>query len=210
MMQIRQAAARSLKEKQRQVREELILKAAEEVLMEKGYYESSIEEIASRVGVAKGTVYLHFPSKEDLVIAIFARDMQTFVQSIQALLLDKLTAQEKLAAMLSYLYSGFFSNRTQLLYSIFNSADLRRTFMEKKNCLSEIWQEVASLATSLLEEGKANGEFDQEIPTSVMLSAFFCLLSPRSYERLVLGEQMSGDEMVKYLTRIYFGGVAKH
>ena len=75
-------APRSLKEKQRQEREALILQAAEEVLMEKGYHETSIDEIASRVGIAKGTVYLHFPSKEDLVIAIFERDMQQLLQYI--------------------------------------------------------------------------------------------------------------------------------
>jgi AcrR family transcriptional regulator len=103
MMQTRQVAARSLKEKQRQEREMLILKVAEEVLMEKGYYESSIDEIAGRVGVAKGTVYLHFPSKEDMVLAIFARDMQDFVQSIRAVIALRNTAQEKLFALLEYL-----------------------------------------------------------------------------------------------------------
>ncbi len=55
----------SLKERQRREREELILQVAEEVLLEKGYYEASIDEIAARVGIAKGTVYLHFASKED-------------------------------------------------------------------------------------------------------------------------------------------------
>lgn len=57
-------ATRSLKEKQRKERELLILEAAEEVMIEKGYHETSMEEIAARVGIAKGTVYLHFPSKE--------------------------------------------------------------------------------------------------------------------------------------------------
>ena len=76
-------APRSLKEKQRQEREALILQAAEEVLTEKGYYETSIDEIAARVGIAKGTVYLHFPSKEDLVVAIFERDMHKLVELVE-------------------------------------------------------------------------------------------------------------------------------
>ncbi len=61
----------SLKEKQRQEREQLIIQAAEEVLQEKGYYETSMDEIAARVGIAKGTIYTHFPGKEELVLAIF-------------------------------------------------------------------------------------------------------------------------------------------
>src|SRR5438309_9607886 len=108
-------APRSLKEKQRQEREALILKAAEEILSEKGYHETSMDEIAARVGVAKGTVYLHFPSKEDLVVAIFARDMQQFLQAVEVAIegaaASELTARAKLEAVLHFLYSGLFSKR---------------------------------------------------------------------------------------------------
>src|SRR5712691_10474684 len=92
-------APRSLKEKQRGEREALILQAAEEVLMEKGYYETSIDEIAARVGIAKGTVYLHFPSKEDLVIAIFERDMQQLLQYIDTTMSSASTCRGKIEAI---------------------------------------------------------------------------------------------------------------
>src|SRR2546426_9948165 len=109
---------RSLKEKQRQEREDLILRAAEEVLTEKGYHETSMDEIAARVGIAKGTVYLHFPGKEELVIAIFARDMQKFLQAVEAAIenaaASELTARAKLEAVLHFMYGGLFSRRAQL------------------------------------------------------------------------------------------------
>ncbi|TMC17177.1 MAG: helix-turn-helix transcriptional regulator, partial [Chloroflexi bacterium] len=60
-MQTFRTPTTSLKEKQRREREELIIQAAEEVLQEKGYYETSMDEIAARVGIAKGTIYTHFP-----------------------------------------------------------------------------------------------------------------------------------------------------
>ncbi len=83
---------RSLKEKQRQEREALILQAAEEVLAEKGYHETSMDEIAARVGIAKGTVYLHFPSKEDLVVALFEGNIQKMAQEVEVILSSELTA----------------------------------------------------------------------------------------------------------------------
>ena len=99
---------RSLKEKQRQEREALILQVAEEVLMEKGYHETSMDEIAARVGIAKGSVYLHFPGKEDLVVAIFARDMQQFLQAVEEAIegtaASELTARAKLEAVLHFMY----------------------------------------------------------------------------------------------------------
>src|SRR6202140_6018793 len=93
-------APRSLKEKQRQEREELILQAAEEVLAEKGYYETSVDEIAARVGIAKGTVYLHFPSKEDLVIAIVMREIKHLIAEIEEIASIEGSAQSKLELIL--------------------------------------------------------------------------------------------------------------
>ncbi len=201
-------APRSLKEKQRGEREALILQVAEEVLMEKGYYETSIDEIATRVGIAKGTVYLHFPSKEDLVIAIFERDMQQLLQYIDSTMSSALTARGKLEAIFDLMHGGIISKRMQLLYSISNGAGLRHLLVEKKGCLREIWDQLSARLNSLLEEGKAAGEFDSSLPTMVMLSAYYSLLSPKNYDRLMAEGQMSGDEVAKNLKRIYFKGIS--
>ncbi len=94
---------RSLKEKQRQEREELILQAAEEMLAEKGYHETSMDEIAVRVGIAKGTVYLHFPSKEDLVMAIFERGMLKLLEGVEASITSETTTRAKMEAVLRFI-----------------------------------------------------------------------------------------------------------
>jgi TetR/AcrR family fatty acid metabolism transcriptional regulator len=201
-------APRSLKEKQRQEREALILQVAEEVLMEKGYYETSIDEIAARVGIAKGTVYLHFPSKEDLVIAIFERDMQQLLQYVDTTMSSALTSRGKIEAIFDLMHGGIISKRVQLLDSISNSAGLRHLMFEKKGCLREKWDQLSARLNSLLEEGKAAGEFDSTLPTMVMLSAFYSLLSPKSYERLMEEGQMSAEEVEKNLKRIYFKGIS--
>ena len=200
-------APRSLKEKQRQEREALILQVAEEVLMEKGYYETSIDEIAARVGIAKGTVYLHFPSKEDLVVAIFERDIQNITEHVAATISTDRTARAKMEAILQLLYGGIFIKRMQLLYSLSNNTALRHPFMEKKACLRDLWDQLYTHITSLIEEGKTAGEFDSALPTAIMASAFFSLLSPRSYERLMVEGQINVEEVAKDLGRIYFKGI---
>src|SRR2546421_1121446 len=202
------ATPRTLKEKQRQEREDLILQAAEEVLMEKGYHETSIDEIASRVGIAKGTVYLHFARKEDLVIALFERDLEKFLQLVETTIATGLTARAKMEAIMDVLYGSFFSKRFQLLHSLTNSTDLRKIFIEKKGSMRVTWERLFARITSLLEEGKAAGEFDPTIPTSVMASAFFSLLSPKSYDRLLVDEQRPREEVAQQLGRIYFKGIA--
>ncbi len=172
---------RSLKERQRQERAALILQAAEEVLAEKGYHETSMDEIAARVGVAKGTVYLHFPSKEDLVFALFEQELVN---------------------------QGLLGKRMQLLRALFNSMDARQLLQEKKLHLRDRMERLAAIIRGVLEEGKAAGEFDPAIPTSVMLTLFFGLLSPMRYEQLLIREQIPPEELVRHVGRIYFDGIA--
>src|SRR5260221_10921258 len=105
---------RSLKEKQRQERENLILQVAEEVLLEKGYYETSMDEIAARVGIAKGTLYLHFARKEDLVFALLERELHTVLLMVEHANSMEGNAQEKLAFIFNSLYQELFGKRAQL------------------------------------------------------------------------------------------------
>lgn len=201
-------APRTLKEKQRQERELLILTVAEEVFLEKGYYETSMEEIATRVGVAKGTVYLHFPSKEDLVIAILARDAQQVSQDIDEIVALSVMPSEKLRAILNYMYTGFLNKRAMLLYTIYSSMDLRRLFEQKDGCMRPFWEKFSQQITTLLEDGKERGEFNSALPTNVMLSVFLNLLSPKGHLRLIRDESMTLEDQVKYLAEIYFRGIA--
>jgi TetR/AcrR family transcriptional regulator, transcriptional repressor for nem operon len=54
------------------VRRRRILDAARGVLLEKGYQEASLDDVAARAGIAKGTLYLYFKDKASLVEAVFA------------------------------------------------------------------------------------------------------------------------------------------
>jgi AcrR family transcriptional regulator len=199
---------RSLKERQRQERAALILQVAEEVLTEKGYHETSMDEIAARVGVAKGTVYLHFPSKEDLVFALFQRELEAFLEVVEQISALPTTARARLENILYRLYQGLLGKRVQLLVSLSTSMDVHKGLLAKKERLHDHMGRLSAYVTTLLDEGKAAGEFDASIPTTVMLSTFFSLLSPQAYKRLIVEQQMSPEELMSHLGRIYFKGIA--
>jgi hypothetical protein len=71
-----------------------------------------------------------------------------------------------------------------------------------------LWEQAAERVQIIIEQGKAAGEFTADIPTPVMVSAFFSVLSPGSYARLMLGEKIEGAELAKCLGRIYCHGIA--
>jgi len=70
-------------------------------------HETSMDEIAVRVGIAKGTVYLHFPSKEDLVMAIFERSVRKLFEGVEASIASETTTRAKMEAALRFMYGGF-------------------------------------------------------------------------------------------------------
>lgn len=203
--------ARSLKEKQRQEREEMILRAAEELLAEKGYHDTSIDEIGARVGISKATVYLHFKTKEELVFALFERDMRRFPELMESIAASGKGPRAQLEDLFRAMYKGVQGKKFQVLSAMSTSPALRKIFEENHERLKALSDRPLAGVRALLEAGKVTGDFDPLLPTEVMLSTFFSLLSPVTHQRFLANTiQLSPDELVNALARIYFRGIAAH
>src|SRR6476620_2809230 len=63
-----------------------ILRAAIDVFAERGYFNAQVADVARAAGVAAGTVYLYFRSKDDLLASIFERAMQDAFEESRAVL----------------------------------------------------------------------------------------------------------------------------
>lgn len=77
--------------KDKDVRTDEILKAAMEVFFERGYQSTTVEAIAKKAGIAKGTVYLYYKGKEDLYAALMmpamehlGRNMSEFLEALES------------------------------------------------------------------------------------------------------------------------------
>jgi AcrR family transcriptional regulator len=203
--------ARSLKDKQRQAREEMILQAAEELLAEKGYHDTSIDEIGARVGISKATVYLHFKTKEELVLALFERDMRRFLQMMEAIVASSKGPRAKLEELFRTMYRGMLGKKFQMLSAVASSPALRKLFEEQHERLHALSERPIAEVRALLEAGKVTGDFDPTLPTEVMLVTFFGMLSPQAYQRFVENTALlAPEELVNALERIYFKGIAAH
>lgn len=199
---------RSLKERQRQEREDLILQVAEEVILEKGYRETGMDEIAARVGIAKGTLYLHFARKEDLYFALVKKRLQALAGKIEKIYVGEGTPQDRLEAVLRLQYEGNFSKHSQFLASMNYNEELFTLFKEKHDELEKLLGDVTLRLQALFDEGKASGEFDAAIPTEVMYNLFITMLTPRLYKTMVLYGTMKPEDLVSCITRVFFTGIA--
>src|SRR3954453_10347221 len=73
-----------------------ILRAAIDVFAERGYFNAQVADVARAAGVAAGTVYLYFRSKDDLLISIFERGMRDALADGRALEADVPDPRERL------------------------------------------------------------------------------------------------------------------
>ena len=62
---------------------DLILDGVDVLLAKYGYGKMTMEDVARQVGIGKGTIYLHFPSKEELVLAHIDRIAETVVGKLR-------------------------------------------------------------------------------------------------------------------------------
>jgi AcrR family transcriptional regulator len=60
---------------ERKARAERILDEAAELLLRVGYKRVTVDDVAERAGIGKGTVYLHWPTREELFMAVFRREL---------------------------------------------------------------------------------------------------------------------------------------
>ena len=81
------------------------------VIARKGMAAATMQEIADEAGVAKGTIYLYFRDRDELVEKTFDSAMQTLLARIDAALALDISFEEKLRAIMSAKFSFFNANR---------------------------------------------------------------------------------------------------
>ena len=147
-----------------------ILAAARSLLEQRGPEAMTMEEIAAAAGVAKGTVYLYFQSKDDLIQALITQVGENILQDVEASLEAPGTPPEKLIRMVSVLLE--YLNRERLLFPIY-ARELLRGEGESREGFRRRYQELeeqfVTLVTRLFAEGIAAGQF---IPANPRLLTF--------------------------------------
>src|SRR5438309_11167252 len=82
---------------------ERILDASERIFARHGFFAARVSEIAKEAGVADGTIYLYFKSKDDLLISLFESRMKQVNEQLRAAIADRAPAEQLRAFIRAYL-----------------------------------------------------------------------------------------------------------
>jgi len=137
-----------------------ILAAARKLLEQRGLEAITMEEIAAAAGVAKGTLYLYFQSKDDLILAMMSQVGENILQDVESALQSAGTPLERLIRMLAVLLG--YLDRERLLFPIY----AREVLQGKRKSRGGFWWQIqemeekfVQLVTDLFTEGIAAGQF---------------------------------------------------
>jgi len=77
---------RAVSDSAKQLRREAVLQAARDLFVETGFFDVSMSMIAKRAGVAKGTVYIYFKTKEEIFLALSLVELESWLSQWAAAL----------------------------------------------------------------------------------------------------------------------------
>lgn len=139
-------------------RRNAIIKAAREVFFAKGFMSTTIDEIADRCGLAKGTIYLYFTSKEELYVSIMAEGMRRLRKEFEVLK-DHPPGDKELVENAFRAYYQFFKKNRKYFRIMFLSSqpDMRARVPEEvlRNCM-DTGRECLGIVRDLVQEGIEN------------------------------------------------------
>ncbi len=150
-------------------RKEEIMKAASTLFSSKSYHDVTMDELAENVGVAKGTIYLYFESKEKLYLEI----LEDTYESIESLLEREIAkndpAPQKLKKILQLIFKFYRQNLDALRILSRDETHLIREHYE----FTEHWRlRRIKLYEKILNKGIREGSFKIQNPELAALIIF--------------------------------------
>ncbi len=154
-----------------------ILRAARDLFSYFGFRKTSMDDVANRAEVAKGTIYHYFKNKNEVLKLVLRQEVDQLRDQLQLVLEDTQGPRSKLRLFLTRRVSDFGSIHLLIGHLVGDSQDRRKDVDEERQRLDEM--ERRTLET-ILDEGVRTGDF--EIP-SIPMAALSLLAITKGFIR---------------------------
>jgi len=184
---------------------EAILRAAITVFAEKGYFNSKVADIASEAGVADGTVYLYFKSKEEILHSIFNRAMEKFIDEGTKELSNIKDVTKRLARIAELHLERLGGDRD---LAVVFQVELRGStkFMEAFSAAG--FAKYLDIIKRTIEEGQNSGDFRADIKAITVAKMFYGVLDEMVTDWILSKKAYQLAPMAKEVMKLFLGGIS--
>jgi TetR/AcrR family transcriptional regulator, fatty acid metabolism regulator protein len=158
-------------------RSRAILATASRLFAEKGYSQTTTAEIAREAGVAEGTLYHHFGSKDGIFLTLFDETMEGFLSGIEEILAGGQTGRESLSALVRF-HFGYVSRHGEQFLILLRDFPIHLTVehLAAGSPQRVRIDRITELFSRVLARGKSDGTLHLPFPvreTAEMLRGTF-------------------------------------
>ena len=194
----------SFKQQMLVAREEAIVQTVNRLLAEKGFESMTVDEVAAAVGIAKASLYKHFPSKEDLAAAAMVRIMHKTRDFLAAVPAD-LAPIDKLRSVVRWTMEVQLAGEMPSLPH--QNSTLRAALTNNRAYLDGLVS-VSDTLGSWIEAAQADGSLSSKLPAIAVLYTLFARACDPVLQFLKAGGQHSDPQIVEMVLSTCFDGLA--
>jgi AcrR family transcriptional regulator len=184
-----------------------ILTAARSVFAEKGFANATVDDIADRAGIGKGTVYLYFPSKNDLFLALLRQGvLELFERAAQEIS----AASDPFGKLRAFVHARLdYCSQNHEFFRIYYTEFLRLQARVSggRPEFQDLYEEQLRLLESILESGIRVGQFR---PVDVRIAApmIYDMVRAAVAQHVLKQSGIPVDGMTKLTVEMILGGIA--
>ena len=185
---------------------EAILRAAIKVFAGKGYFNSKVADIAGEAGIADGTVYLYFKSKEEILHSIFDRAMEEFISEGKREIAEIEEADKRLRRIAELHLERLGADRD---LAIVFQVELRGStkFMEEFSAAG--FAEYLNIIHRTIEDGQKTGVFRKDLNATVCSKILFGALDEMVTNWILSKKAYALAPLADEVLKVFLGGVLR-
>jgi AcrR family transcriptional regulator len=186
---------------------DVILDAADSLIRHYGYSKTTVDDIAHEAGIGKGTIYLHFHSKEDVAMSSIARVNDRLHERIRVVARGKGTPTERVREILTTRVLFRFDSAVGYTKPFDDMhAALRPRLMELRRKNHEV---EAQILAEVLVEGRLHGDFsvDEALPIARTLIIATNDLLPYKRDPKELRDRKAAEATINQLVDLLLHGL---
>jgi AcrR family transcriptional regulator len=190
------------KKQQFDAREEAIIDAVNHLLSDKGYDLMTMDDVADAVGIAKGSLYKHFSSKEKLAAAALTRLLKATQEELDTLAED-LPAIEKIKHILAWSLRLRLQGGVPHLPS--TSRALQRSLMLNLDYVT-VALRVNKRFYTLVATAREQGALTAQVPDDVLVYTLYSRACDPTMEFLLRDQRLTHEQIVEAMVHATIGG----
>lgn len=183
---------------------EAILRSAIKVFAGKGFFNAKVADIAREAGIADGTVYLYFKSKDDILHSIFDRAMAEFIAEGKKELEPIADPFEKLRKIAQLHLERLGADRE---LAIVFQVELRGSTKFMQEFSAAGFGEYLDIIKRTIEEGQRSGKFRADLKPIICAKILYGSLDEMVTNWILSSKKYPLAPMADEVMKIFFGGL---